>query len=38
MKFAFEKLLVYWKSVDFVDQICAASEDFARVDGVKPIS
>jgi four helix bundle protein len=28
--FAFEKLLVYQKSVDFADQICSATEQFSR--------
>ncbi|MBI3864687.1 MAG: four helix bundle protein [Planctomycetia bacterium] len=30
MAFAFEKLLVYQKAVDFADQICAKSENFPR--------
>ena len=30
MAFAFEKLIVYQKSVDFADQICLRSENFAR--------
>jgi len=30
MAFAFEKLVVYQKSVDFADQICSRSENFAR--------
>ncbi|MFM7923837.1 MAG: four helix bundle protein, partial [Planctomycetaceae bacterium] len=30
MAFAFEKLVVYQKSVDFADQICLRSENFAR--------
>jgi hypothetical protein len=30
MAFAFEKLIVYQKSVDFADEICARSENFAR--------
>jgi len=30
MSFAFEKLVVYQKSVDFADQICLRSENFAR--------
>ena len=30
MAFAFEKLSVYQKSVDFADQICSKSENFAR--------
>jgi four helix bundle protein len=30
MAFAFEKLLVYQKSVDFADQICAKTENFPR--------
>lgn len=30
MAFAFEKLLVYQKAVDFADAICAKSENFAR--------
>jgi four helix bundle protein len=30
MAFAFEKLLVYQKAVDFADQVCGKSEDFAR--------
>jgi len=33
MAFAFEKLVVYQKSVDFADQICSRSENFARGDG-----
>ena len=28
MAFAFEKLIVYQKSVDFADQICSRSESF----------
>ncbi len=31
MVFAFEKLMVYKKSVDFADTICQRIEDFARV-------
>ena len=30
MAFAFEKLVVYQKSVDFADQICAMTESFPR--------
>lgn len=30
MAFAFEKLVVYQKSVDFADQICAKTETFSR--------
>jgi hypothetical protein len=30
MAFAFEKLLVYQKAVDFSDSVCAKSETFAR--------
>jgi len=30
MAFAFEKLLVYQKAVDFTDQICATTENFRR--------
>ena len=30
MAFAFEKLLVYQKSVDFADQICGLTESFPR--------
>ncbi len=30
MTFAFEKLLVYQKSVDFADQVCSATEQFQR--------
>ena len=30
MSFAFEKLLVYQKSVDFADEICMRTEDFSR--------
>jgi four helix bundle protein len=30
MTFQFEKLLVYQKSVDFADDICAATERFSR--------
>ncbi len=30
MTFQFEKLLVYQKSVDFADQICAITEQFTR--------
>ena len=30
MAFAFEKLLVYQKSVDFADQICITTENFPR--------
>jgi four helix bundle protein len=30
MAFAFEKLLVYQKSVDFADQICVTTENFPR--------
>lgn len=30
MSFAFEKLLVYQKSVDFADQICVITESFPR--------
>ena len=30
MAFAFEKLLVYQKSVDFADQICSKTEGFPR--------
>ena len=30
MAFAFEKLLVYQKSVDFADQICSRTENFPR--------
>ena len=28
MAFAFEKLIVYQKAVDFADKICATSSDF----------
>ncbi|WP_459556366.1 four helix bundle protein [Lacunimicrobium album] len=30
MAFAFEKLLVYQKSIDFADEICAKTEQFNR--------
>jgi four helix bundle protein len=30
MTFAFEKLLVYQKSVDFADEVCSATEQFQR--------
>ena len=30
MSFAFEKLVVYQKSVDFADSICATTEEFQR--------
>ena len=30
MTFQFEKLLVYQKSVDFSDQVCATTEEFSR--------
>jgi four helix bundle protein len=30
MTFAFEKLLVYQKSVDFADQVCVVTEEFSR--------
>ena len=30
MTFAFEKLLVYQKSVDFADAVCSATEQFHR--------
>ena len=30
MSFAFEKLIVYQKSVDFADSICATTEEFQR--------
>ena len=30
MAFQFEKLLVYQKSLDFADDICSATEQFAR--------
>jgi hypothetical protein len=30
MTFAFEKLLVYQKSVDFADDVCSATEQFHR--------
>ena len=30
MAFAFEKLLVYQKSVDFADAVCTATEQFQR--------
>jgi four helix bundle protein len=30
MAFAFEKLIVYQKAVDFADQICSKTENFAR--------
>ena len=30
MSFAFERLLVYQKSVDFADAICATTEEFQR--------
>ncbi len=30
MTFAFEKLLVYQKSVDFADAVCVATEQFQR--------
>ena len=34
MAFAFEKLLVYQKAVDFADQICAETEEFSRGYGI----
>jgi len=30
MAFAFEKLLVYQKAIDFADSICSATEQFSR--------
>ena len=30
MAFQFEKLLVYQKAIDFADEICSATESFAR--------
>jgi four helix bundle protein len=30
MVFAFEKLLVYQKAIDFSDQVCAATQTFPR--------
>lgn len=33
MAFAFEKLLVYHKSVDFADAVCTATEQFQRAYG-----
>ena len=30
MAFAFEKLIVYQKSVDFADKVCATTENFPR--------
>jgi four helix bundle protein len=30
MAFAFEKLIVYQKSIDFADAICQQTEDFSR--------
>jgi four helix bundle protein len=30
MSFAFEKLVVYQKSVDFADSMCATTEEFQR--------
>ena len=30
MTFAFEKLLVYQKAVDFADHVCCKTENFAR--------
>ena len=30
MTFAFEKLLVYQKAVDFTDRVCCTTENFAR--------
>jgi four helix bundle protein len=30
MAFAFEKLLVYQKAVDFADAVCATTEGFTR--------
>ncbi len=30
MSFAFEKLIVYQKSVDFADAVCSTTEDFQR--------
>ncbi|MFN9986930.1 MAG: four helix bundle protein, partial [Pirellula sp.] len=33
MTFAFEKLLVYQKSVDFADQVCSTTEQFSRGSG-----
>ncbi|XZE35471.1 four helix bundle protein [Pirellulaceae bacterium SH501] len=34
MAFAFEKLLVYQKSVDFADAVCTATEQFQRGYGI----
>jgi hypothetical protein len=34
MTFAFEKLLVYQKSVDFADDICSATEQFQHSYGI----
>ena len=30
MTFQFEKLVVYQKSIDFADEVCATSEHFSR--------
>jgi four helix bundle protein len=30
MTFAFEKLLVYQKAIDFADEVCQATESFSR--------
>ncbi|QDU74253.1 hypothetical protein Pan97_12600 [Bremerella volcania] len=30
MTFAFEKLVVYQKAIDFADEVCSASENFSR--------
>jgi len=30
MTFAFEKLLVYQKSIDFADEVCSETETFSR--------
>lgn len=30
MSFAFEKLVVYQKAIDFSDEVCSATETFAR--------
>ena len=33
MTFAFEKLLIYQKAVDFADRVCCKTETFARGHG-----
>ncbi len=30
MTFAFEKLVVYQKAIDFADEVCSATETFTR--------